>query len=176
MSEVVIETIPMWIRIYDIPVGMQSTNFIRTLGAQVGKVLEIGERIRDYRRVRVDFALANALKLEVAVKITGRGIMKFGVKYENLPFFCFHCGHIGHPVIECPEDDGGEKEIRFGKELRTSPLRRNAARVVQVPAAVPPARKGLNFSGHWAAEREGDLGHGIVEIAGRGTQRDCRRG
>jgi hypothetical protein len=42
-SEIVIESINLWIRIYDIPVVMMTDGFARVLGAKVGRVLEVGD-------------------------------------------------------------------------------------------------------------------------------------
>jgi hypothetical protein len=61
LSEVAIESIPLWIRIYDIPVAMMTTAFVTALGAKVGRVMEVGETVKDFNRVRVDFALSDAL-------------------------------------------------------------------------------------------------------------------
>ncbi|CAN6234586.1 unnamed protein product [Urochloa humidicola] len=61
ISEIAIDTIGLWVRIYDIPIGMMTDGFVRALGAKVGKVLEIGGAIKDYKRVKVDFPLDKAL-------------------------------------------------------------------------------------------------------------------
>jgi hypothetical protein len=37
LSEVVIESIPLWIRIYDIVVAMMTTAFVTALGTKVGR-------------------------------------------------------------------------------------------------------------------------------------------
>jgi hypothetical protein len=57
LSEVAIESIPLWIRIYDIPVAMMTTAFVTALREKVGCVMEVGETVKDFNRVRVDFAL-----------------------------------------------------------------------------------------------------------------------
>lgn len=95
-SEAKIESIAVWIRIYDIPVRMMSKRFVRALGEKVGRVLEVGEESLDYKRVRVDFQLANALVPSVKKKVVGFGAMEFAIKYEGIPQFCFTCGRIGH--------------------------------------------------------------------------------
>ncbi|CAL5021215.1 unnamed protein product [Urochloa decumbens] len=88
LSEVVIETIPLWIRIYDIPVGMMITSFVSALAAKVGKVLEIGEAAFDFRRVRVEFALANPLMDNVQIRVHDlyeEGV-RFGTDLRTSPF------------------------------------------------------------------------------------------
>ena len=57
LSEVAINFIALWVRIYDIPVNMMTEGFTRTLGSKIGKLLEVGQAVNNYKRVRVDFPL-----------------------------------------------------------------------------------------------------------------------
>jgi hypothetical protein len=146
LSEVTIESIPLWIRIYDIPVSMMTKAFVTVLG-EVGRVMEVGDAVRDFKRVRVDFDLSKALMPHVSIKVRGKGVMEFVVKYESVPHFCFLCGHIGHADRECPDEDLYEEGERYGIELRTSPFKRGAGRLLSFHATSSPAKRGLNFSG-----------------------------
>lgn len=149
LSEIVIDSIPLWIRIYDMPVAMmKKESFVSALGAKVGRVMEIGEEVKDFKRVRVDFALADALKPSVRIKVKDRGFMEFEVKYEDVPYFCFCCGRIGHSERECPEEDLSLESARFGVGLRASPFKRAMGRQLAFYTASPAAQKVLNFSGH----------------------------
>ena len=104
ISEVVIESIALWVRIYDIPVPMSTDGFERALGTKLGRVIEVGKAIQNYKRVRVDFPLAKPLRQVIEQKVKGKGSMVFMVKYENIPHFCFGCGRIGHAQEECPDE------------------------------------------------------------------------
>lgn len=88
----VIDSIALWICIYDIPEGMMTSKFVRTLGSKIGTVLEVGEVRMDYKRVRVDFKLAKAIMAKVSLNVKEHGRMEFVVRYENIPHFCFVCG------------------------------------------------------------------------------------
>lgn len=145
-SEIIIDSISLWIRIYDIPVAMMTEGFVRTLGAKFGKVLEVGEARMDYKRVKVDFPLTKALVPVVKRRVQGFGLLSFAVRYENITHFCFSCGRIGHVERECPEEaeEGG---VKFGKALRCLPQKRDVCRQITIPAGEQRAHKGLNFSG-----------------------------
>jgi hypothetical protein len=109
--------------------------------------MEVGDAIRDFKRVRIDFDLSKALMPHVSIKVRGKGVLEFVVKYESVPHFCFLCGHIGHADRECPDEELYEKGARFGTELRTSPFKRGAGRLLSFHATSSPAKRGLNFSG-----------------------------
>nr|CAB3489255.1 unnamed protein product [Digitaria exilis] len=79
-SEVVIESIALWIRVYDILERLMLDGFVRSLGNKVGKVLEIAEARMDYKRVKVDFPLDKPIVAVVKRKVQGRGIMEFNVR------------------------------------------------------------------------------------------------
>jgi hypothetical protein len=146
-SSIPIETISLWIHIYDIPIAMLTAAFVSALGAKVGRVLEVGEAVKDFQRVRVEFALSDPLKKSVSMKVRGHGLLEFFVKYENVPYFCFGCARIGHGERECPNEDMYEEGGKFGIDLRASPFRRGAGRLLSFQAPPQTARRGLNFSG-----------------------------
>ncbi|CAN6243940.1 unnamed protein product [Urochloa humidicola] len=147
LSEVTIESIPLWIRVYDIPVVMQIPPFLKVVGAKVGRVPELGKPAKDFFRIRVEFVLEDALKQTVLIKVKDRGLMEFVVKYENIPHFCFVCSRIGNAERDCPDEDLQEDGLRFDTGLCTSPFKREMGRRLAVHTAIPSVRRGLNFSG-----------------------------
>lgn len=146
LSEVSIESIPLWIRIYDMRVALMRSGLVSILAAKVGKVMEVGEAVKDFIRVRVDLDLADALKDGVRIKVEDMGIMEFEVKYEDVQHFCFWCGCIGHAVRECPDEDLDADGMRFGVELRTFPYQRAMGRQLAFQRSAPAAKRGIKFS------------------------------
>uniref|UniRef100_K3YY50 CCHC-type domain-containing protein n=1 Tax=Setaria italica TaxID=4555 RepID=K3YY50_SETIT len=147
LSDVVIESIPLWVCLYDILIGMMTDSFVRALGSKIGGVMEIGEAVRDFKRVRVNFPLANALQPSVHIRVKGHGVMVFLVKHEGVPHFCFTCGRIGHADRECPDEVHGDGGVRYGTKLRASPHKKEVGRTISFHASPPAAKRGLNFSG-----------------------------
>lgn len=136
MSEVVIESLPLWVRFFDIPVNMLTEGFARALGAKVGRVLEVGNAVQNFKRVKVDFPLAKPIMHTVEQKVKGKGEMTFTVRYENIPNFCFGCGRIGHAQAQedCPDEGWVTGGVRFGKALRCSPYKKGTGKSMTIPA------------------------------------------
>jgi hypothetical protein len=57
-------------------------------------------------------------------KINGRGQLPIILRYENVLFFCFSCGQIGHSVMNCTHDTTDGHEVMFREELCASPPKR----------------------------------------------------
>jgi hypothetical protein len=119
-----IETIQMWICLYDLPADMMTKACGKLLGGQIGRYIKTDRRFPGYMRIRVHYPLVKPLMPELKVKIKGRGLMNIVVRYENVPHFCFLCGLIGHAMPNCVDGDVSNQGIKFGEELRASPLRR----------------------------------------------------
>ncbi|CAO2035397.1 unnamed protein product [Urochloa humidicola] len=168
-SEVVIDAVNVWVRFYDVPVSLRNAAFSAVLAKKVSaRVLDSGGpvRNRNFLRARVALILEEPLKPVVEVKIKDKGVMSFEVGYENVPFFCFICGRMGHSKRECPEqdddseeeneeeemDDPKGKKKKLGEWMRKSPLKRSAEKQRVNPAAGQArANRALNFSGEQLA-------------------------
>ncbi|CAN6292859.1 unnamed protein product [Urochloa humidicola] len=159
-SEVVIDAVNVWVRFYDVPVTLRTEMFSAVLAKKVSpKVLDGGGSVpnKNFLRAGVALALKEPLKLTVEAKVKGQGAMSFDVGYENVPFFCFTCGRMGHSKWECPEEDensdvdevvenvDGKKRRKLGEWMRKSPLKRSS-RQLTIPTA-PTVKWVLYFSG-----------------------------
>lgn len=61
-TNIVFSTIALWVCIYDLPEFIMTEDYGRTLGGQLGKVLEFGGTIRNFLRIRVAFHLERPLR------------------------------------------------------------------------------------------------------------------
>lgn len=131
-SMVPLETVPIWVRIYDLPLVMMNIARGELLGSRIGRVREVdvkedGCSKHDFFRIRVDLPVNQPLKTQLAVKIKLKGreeVRRFNLRYERIPHFCFLCGSIGHSDKECEKkmpDEGCP--LLFSTELCCSPLK-----------------------------------------------------
>jgi hypothetical protein len=80
----------------------------------------------------------------VKIRLRGKGDMKVHVRYENVSFFCFICGRIGHSDKDWPDGEVEDGAFNYGVELRASPPKH--LREVRVQTR-PMAAQFLNFEG-----------------------------
>jgi hypothetical protein len=74
-SKVRIQSIGLWIWLYDMPPAMMKPSVAGLLGRQIGKFVKVDCRYLCYLRVQVEFPLSKPLMLELTVKVKGRGQM-----------------------------------------------------------------------------------------------------
>lgn len=130
-----------------------SAAFTAVLARKVSNnVLAIEGPVKNFLRARVVYPLAEPLKPTVEATVKKMGTMNFDVKYENVPFFCFRCGRMGHSKWECSNDeeeaeDEARKRKRFGEWMRESPLKKYKMQNNTIPAAPQRVNRALNFTG-----------------------------
>jgi hypothetical protein len=112
----------------NLPLGLMNNKWGSQLAGMVGEVekLETDEQGRawgPYLRAKVVIDVSKTLRRCVGIFSARRQAHEwYDVQYENLPFFCFSCGIIGHSSIECPNpaerDDG--VFLPYSEKLRAS--------------------------------------------------------
>lgn len=73
-------------------------------------------------RIRVLLDVRKPLKKHINLKMRGGFSNRVTVKYEKLPFFCFHCERLGDGTKDCDEFHGEGSPIKnFNGSLKASP-------------------------------------------------------
>jgi hypothetical protein len=119
-SEIPIQSIGLWVRLYDLPAAMMKPTIAQKLGEQLGEFLKTDTRFPGYLCIRVRYPLGKPLMSSLAVTAKGRGQMLITLRYKNMPHFCFSCGRIGHAVVNYDamvEVQG----VAYGEELSATP-------------------------------------------------------
>jgi hypothetical protein len=109
----------IWAQIHGIPELYRKMEVIDDLARRIGRTKEVQMAPKlffegNYVRLRVLIEVGNPLTRFVFLNIEGEGRKMLLVKYEKLPFFCRHCGLIGHDHEECGDGDWEEKDLQYG--------------------------------------------------------------
>jgi hypothetical protein len=97
-SSIIINTIGLWARFYDLPDVLRKEEHARRLGSRLGQVVRTDMSYPNYVHVRILFPLANALLASTKVHIWGRSDMDVMTRYENIPFFASSMAGLGIPT------------------------------------------------------------------------------
>jgi hypothetical protein len=162
-SETVLDSVRLWVRFFNVPWNKQTEAYGRLIGSKLGKVVEVdvdkeGLVLCDYLRVRIDWPLNQRLLARFKTTIKGQTEPRiYPMRYERVPFFCFHCGLIGHNEEQCEHIVRGMTSLKYDATLRCSPKRKYEGRSVSTPDE-PPVKKSLRFQGSEGSANSSTLG------------------
>lgn len=106
-ADIVLNFLPFWIRLYNLPFGYRSDGRVKTIAKAIGEVMDIEEdflNINDFRRIRVWVDITKPLKRFQLILLKNQTMMKITLKYETLPHFYFVCGLLCHTKKDCKVD------------------------------------------------------------------------
>lgn len=85
--------VPIWIRIYDLPISGRNTKTLNQIGERVGKVIEIDKgTVSSITRsvcMKVEIQLDKPLRRGIKVRISQSAPCWLPITYERLPSFCY---------------------------------------------------------------------------------------
>ncbi|KAH6779278.1 hypothetical protein C2S52_010515 [Perilla frutescens var. hirtella] len=133
-SAMVLNTIPFWIRIYDIPLVGHDRDTMKQIGSKLGEFMEIDEAtLGGLSRsvcIKVRINLEAPLKRGIKIHMDQSSLKWLPVKYERLFSFCYEYGKLGHLMKDCGlaedrdfEEKQDEESLPFGDWLRASPMK-----------------------------------------------------
>jgi hypothetical protein len=114
------DKIPIWVRIFKLPLGMMNRATGENIGEQIGEYVETdgvenGLAMGRYLRVKGKLVISKPLMRGTMVEVGEGGKVKWcPFEYEFLPDFCFICEIIGHTDREC--------SIKLKKKVRNHNL------------------------------------------------------
>ncbi|KAM0905927.1 hypothetical protein ACQ4PT_016955 [Festuca glaucescens] len=94
-SETVLNTVPMWVQVHDLPWNCQKKSTAKTLGDNLGKFLEAdldadGMSPYDFLRMRVEIPIDRRLKPSITAQVKGKSeTCNYLFRYERVPFSAF---------------------------------------------------------------------------------------
>ncbi|KAE8777172.1 putative disease resistance protein RGA3 [Hordeum vulgare] len=111
-----LDRIAAWAQIHRLPNNFLIDQAVCGMASRIGEVEEIQLRLSagsfgEFIRVKVNIDINAKIKRFVTGK-KGDERVRYQVKYEMLPTFCFNCGEFGHWYEEC--GDGKHDESAFG--------------------------------------------------------------
>jgi hypothetical protein len=157
LAETVLNSVPVWVKIYDVPWGKQDREWGMKYGDGLGEAMEVDvpaseQHKKEYLRVRVKLPYDRRLQPYLTVGVKGKPLEKkrYRLQYERLPYYCTHCGCMGHKTDVCEKKFQGGPSLNYdAHELRCSPQKKFEHRPHYVP---PPAKRGLSFASFGSAE------------------------
>ncbi|KAM0834413.1 hypothetical protein ACQ4PT_063617 [Festuca glaucescens] len=131
-SETVLNSVPIWVRIYNVPWGKQNETWGMRYGNGLGKAMEVDvpsddQDENEFLRVRVDLPYDRRLQTQITTGVKGKPgeIKVFKLKYERVPYYCSHCGFMGHKKNQCEKQRLGVPSLDYkAYELRCSPYKK----------------------------------------------------
>ncbi|KAM0849618.1 hypothetical protein ACQ4PT_053607 [Festuca glaucescens] len=114
-----------WAQIHGLPELYRKIPIVDNLSRKIGKTKEVQMSPKmlfegNYVRLRVLIEVEKPQSRFVFLNIEGEGTKMLFVKYEKLPYFCRHCGLIGHDHEECGDGDWEEKDLQYGTWMLAS--------------------------------------------------------
>ncbi|KAL4273840.1 hypothetical protein GQ457_13G007940 [Hibiscus cannabinus] len=125
-DDYVFRYLPIWIRVYKLPLQAMNGEMGLRLGNCIGKALGVDHRIEggnkgDFLRVQVEINIQKPLRRCVMLgNGHGRPANPCPLRYERLPMFCFYYGIIGHDLSTCTVKPNAldAKKLQYGSWLR----------------------------------------------------------
>ncbi|CAM0881945.1 unnamed protein product [Alopecurus aequalis] len=159
-SETVLNSVPIWVRIYDVPWGKQNEGTGMRWGNPLGRALEVDtpndvDDKNEFLRVRVELPYDRRLQTQLTIGVKGKPNAPnvYKLKYERVPYYCLHCGCMGRGKEVCEKRRRGAPSLEYGAyQLRCSPYKKYEHRANYVPSSgQPTARRGLSFASFGSA-------------------------
>ncbi|KAM0913236.1 hypothetical protein ACQ4PT_012296 [Festuca glaucescens] len=124
IEEYMFDTIPIWIRVFKLPLGRMDRATGEMIGDKVGEWVDVevgedGYASGEYLRIKVKLDITKPLMRGMMMQFGEEGRARWcPFEYEFLPEYCYTCGILGHEARGCEiRLKRGEKQ-QYGPWLR----------------------------------------------------------
>ncbi|KAH6760569.1 hypothetical protein C2S51_017518 [Perilla frutescens var. frutescens] len=155
-SRMVLNSVPFWVRIYDLPLAGRNPGMVQQIGNRIGKFVELDTStisgMNRSVRIKILFNLDQPLKRGTKIQLDRDKPLWLPVKYERLQSYCYWCGMLGHNVADCEKTEGvdinvaGKEDFfKYGEWLRASPIKLAKVVIDQGFRDATSSRKKIDF-------------------------------
>ncbi|KAE8797470.1 hypothetical protein D1007_27327 [Hordeum vulgare] len=131
-SELVFETLPVWVRVVNLPYNLRNNKWGLAIARQIDKTATVVQidPVGGFLRARVSIDVRKPLRRWILIESAKRkSTDKYDIEYEHIPHFCFSCGRLGHadPFRPSPGTRDEKGELAFKPSLRAGEDRRRTS-------------------------------------------------
>uniref|UniRef100_A0ACD5U3J6 Uncharacterized protein n=1 Tax=Avena sativa TaxID=4498 RepID=A0ACD5U3J6_AVESA len=122
-TELKFDKLQLWDRVINLPFNLMNENWGKAIARQLDKnatSVQI-DPVGGYLRARITVDVNKPLRRGMLIESAKRQSTDwYEIQYEQVPYFCFSCGRLGHSDIFCPTPGSTDADgnLPFGPELR----------------------------------------------------------
>lgn len=122
-DEVKFDRLNIWARILNLPYHMRNDTWGPSIAAQIDKEATMVhfDHVGGFLRARVSIEVVKPLRRWILINSARRKkVDPYDIQYEQLPYFCFSCGRLGHSDLHCPTPGSRDERgnLQWGANLR----------------------------------------------------------
>lgn len=151
-DEVKFDKLQVWARVVNLPYNLRDEAWWKPIAQQIDKnALSVKfDHNGGFLRARISIDVAKPIRRWILIDSARRKKVDiYDIQYENIPYFCFSCGRLGHSDLHCPtpgsRDENGElpfgPKLRAPDESRKSPSSENSSKDPQKGANYKPTTR-----------------------------------
>lgn len=151
-DEVKFDRLQVWARVLNLPYNLRDDAWSLPIAQMIDKNAQIAkfDHIGGYLRTRVAIDVHKPLRRWILIDSARRKkVDAYDIQYEQIPYFCFSCGRLGHSELYCPNpgsrDEKGEPPfgsyMRAPEDYKKQPSQESSAKSQRSETSSKPGTK-----------------------------------